>query len=57
MSIIAGSLMRMDIEKYPRQLAVREHVSVEQLRVFMTWEALVIKKKCWTQTGVTFHLI
>lgn len=59
MSIIAGSLMRMDIVEYPSQRAVREHFSGEQLRVFMTWEALVTKKKKrgWTQTRVIFHLI
>lgn len=45
MSIIAGSLMRMDIVEYPSQQAVREHFSGEQLRVFMTWEALVTKKE------------
>lgn len=52
----AGSLIRMAIVKYPNQQMVKRHFSLEQLRLPLIMEILLIRKKKggWTQTGVAF---
>lgn len=44
------SHIRMAVCKYPSQQAVREHISREQSRVSLTFEALVNRKKKGGQT-------
>lgn len=57
--IVARSLIRIAIGKYPIQQAVRRHFSWKQLRLFLTMEVLVTakKKEGQTQTGAVFQTI
>jgi hypothetical protein len=53
------SFIRIAVAEYPIQQAVRRHFSLKQLKLSLTMEVLVTRKKKggWTQTGVAFQPI
>ena len=56
-TVVAGSFISIAIVEYPIQQAVRRHFSLKQIRLTLTMEVLVTRKKKGglTQIGVAFQ--